>query len=302
MAIEVTYFSDPGCPWAYSVSPALTVLRWRYGDQLDWRLVTIGLTEDAEQYVQRGYTPVRSARTYMWFRRYGMPFATEPRPRMVATAPACRAIVATRLDFPGREFEVFRALQFAWFTTPLVLDEPDQIASALRAVRDLDVDAVISRLGDRDVADAYEHDRAEARAAAGSATELQGKAAATDGPIRYTAPSLVFSRDGTRLEAGGFQTIEAYDVLVANLDPSLARVGAPDDLLPVLERFPQGLTTQEVAAVMARGNLDPDRDASESALVELVANGAARRTPLGDDALWSPRAPVAMAAPVPQAA
>ena len=302
MAIEATYFSDPGCPWAYSVNPALTVLRWRYGDQLAWRLVTIGLTEHAEQYVQRGYTPVRSARTYMWFRRYGMPFATEPRPRMVATAPACRAIVATRLDFPGREFEVFRAPQFAWFTTPLVLDEPDQIAIALRTVRDLDTAAVIARLGDRDVAEAYERDRAEARAAAGSATELQGKAAATDGPVRYTAPSLIFSRDGARLEAGGFQTIEAYDVLVANLDPSLSRAAASDDLLPVLERFPQGLTTQEVAAVMARGNLDPDRDAAESALVELVASGAALRTPLGDDALWSPRAPVAAAAPVQQAA
>ena len=302
MAIQITYFSDPGCPWAYSVNPALTVLRWRYGDQLAWRLVTIGLTEHAEQYVKRGYTPVRSARTYMWFRRYGMPFATEPRPRMVATAPACRAIVATRLDFPGRELEVFRALQFAWFTTPLVLDEPDQIAIALRAVRELDVDTVISRHGDPDVAEAYERDRAEARAAEGSATELQGKAAATDGPVRYTAPSLIFSRDGARLEAGGFQTIEAYDVLVANLDPALSRAEAPEELLPVLQRFPQGLTTQEVAAVMARGNLEPDRDAAESALVELVASGAAQRTPLGDDALWSPRAPVAAAAPVSQAA
>ena len=91
-------------------------------------------------------------------------------------------------------------------------------------------------------------------------------------------------------------------MLVANLDPALSRAEAPEELLPVLQRFPQGLTTQEVAAVMARGNLEPDRDAAESALVELVASGAAQRTPLGDDALWSPRAPVAAAAPVSQAA
>ncbi len=302
MAIEVTYFSDPGCPWAYSVNPALTVLRWRYGDQLDWSLVTIGLTEHAEQYVKRGYTPVRSAHTYMWFRRYGMPFATEPRPRMVATAPACRAIVATRLTFPGREFEVFRALQFGWFTTPLVLDEPDQIAIALRRVSGLDVDAVIARSNDPDVMDGYQTDRAAARMAAGSPTELQGKAAATDGPVRYTAPSVIFTANGRHLEAGGFQTIEAYDVLVANLDPTLVRTAPPDDLLPVLERFPYGLTTQEVAAVMARRNLEPDRAAAESALVELVASGVASRTALGDDALWSPRAHEAAAAPVPRAA
>src|SRR4029453_17713331 len=150
MAIEVTYFSDPGCPWAYSVNPALATLRWRYGDQLDWRLITIGLTERAEQYVERGYTPARSALGYMWFRRYGMPFATEPRPRMVATAPACRTIVATRIDHPGREFDVFRALQFGWFTAPLVMDEPEGLAIALRRVPDLDVDSLLARIDDAD--------------------------------------------------------------------------------------------------------------------------------------------------------
>ena len=45
--------------------------------------------------------------------------------------------------------------------------------------------------------------------------------------MRYSAPSLIFtagagSAGERRLEAGGFQTIEAYDVLIANLDPSLA--------------------------------------------------------------------------------
>ncbi|MEA2377045.1 MAG: hypothetical protein QOD13_952, partial [Thermoleophilaceae bacterium] len=31
--IDVTHFTDPGCPWAYSAWPAHTTLRWRYGDQ-----------------------------------------------------------------------------------------------------------------------------------------------------------------------------------------------------------------------------------------------------------------------------
>src|ERR1039458_9145114 len=95
--ISITHFSDPGCPWAYSASPALAVLRWRYGDQLDWRLVTIGLAEDAERYLEHGYTPTRMAVGNMRFRRYGMPFVCEPRARVAATARACRAIVATRL-------------------------------------------------------------------------------------------------------------------------------------------------------------------------------------------------------------
>ena len=37
MAIAVTHFTDPGCPWAYSARPAHAVLRWRYGDALQWR-------------------------------------------------------------------------------------------------------------------------------------------------------------------------------------------------------------------------------------------------------------------------
>src|SRR5207244_4278750 len=50
VAIEVTHITDPGCPWAYSARPAHAALRFRYGDALTWRLVFIGLTEEASQY------------------------------------------------------------------------------------------------------------------------------------------------------------------------------------------------------------------------------------------------------------
>jgi protein-disulfide isomerase-like protein with CxxC motif len=286
MAIAATLFSDPGCPWAYSASPALSVLRWRYGDQLDWRLVAIGLTEDAQRYVDRGYTPVRMARGYRRFRRYGMPFTTEPRPRVAATGRACRAIVATRLLDPAREIDVYRALQFGWFTTPLVLDADDDLAEALTRVPGLDVRAVTDALDSDEVREAYDADRELTRTAEGSPTHFQGKAANTDGPVRYTAPSLVLQSNGTRLEAGGFQPVEAYDVIVANLDPTLEREPPPDSPLAALQRFGHGLVTQEVAAIMAHNNEAPDRAAAEDALIELVGEGTARRVVLGDDALW----------------
>ena len=54
--VSATLHTDPGCPWAYSALPALRVLDWRYGDQIDWRLVVIGLAETSDQYVARGYT------------------------------------------------------------------------------------------------------------------------------------------------------------------------------------------------------------------------------------------------------
>jgi hypothetical protein len=98
---------------------------------------------------------------------------------------------------------------------------------------------------------------------------------------------VVFERDGRHMVAGGFQPVEAYDVLVANLDPTLDRREPPETPQPLLEHFPAGLTTQEVAALMARGNEPPDRVAAEGALIGLAADGQARRWPLGDDAVWT---------------
>ena len=284
--IRVDCFSDPGCPWGYSANPALTVLHWRYGDQLDWRLVVIGLTESGRQYEQRGYTPLMMAHGNRRFRRFGMPFRIQPRERVLGTGRACRAIVATRRTAPGREWAAYRALQFAWFNTTLALDEDEGIAAALRTVTDLDVPAVMAGIDSDAVHSAYEADRADARRAEGSPTEFQGKAARTDGPVRYTAPSLVFCRDGRRLEAGGFQPVEAYDVLIANLDPTLARRGPVEDVAEALDYFSDGLTTQEVAELMRAGNDPVDRDAAEAALIELAAAGGVERTTLGDDALW----------------
>ena len=97
---------------------------------------------------------------------------------------------------------------------------------------------------------------------------------------------LQLEREQQRLVAGGWQPIEAYDVLVVNLDPSLDRRAAPDDPAPLLEEFPDGLTTQEVAHLLVRGTEAPDRAAAEAKLLELVADGRVARTPLGDDALW----------------
>jgi 2-hydroxychromene-2-carboxylate isomerase len=284
--INTTLFTDPACPWAYSEIPALRVIDWRYGSQLDWRLVMIGLTESAQQYVDRGYTTLRSARSQAAFRRYGMPFSPRPKARISATARACRAIESARLIEPGSEWAALRALQLMQFTTPLVLDDDEAVARVVAAATGHDPDAIRAALDSAETTEAYERDRAEARTAAGSAAELQGKTASTDGSVRFTASSVTFERDGVRLVAGGFQPVAAYDVLIANLDPSLERRGAPEDPAELLAEYPPGLTTQEIAALLAEGNDAPDRTAAETAMLELVFDGRAERIGLGDDAIW----------------
>ena len=286
----VVHFTDPGCPWAYSASPAMAVLRWRYGAQIDWRLVVIGLAESHEQYEARGYSPAASAQGRLGFRRFGMPLAPAVRRRLMGTARGCRAIVATRLLHPDREHAVFRALQFGWFTTDALMDTVEGIEAALRGVEGIDTGAVLAAIESDAVTDAYEADRAEARTAAGTPTEWQGKAAATDGPVRYTAPSLVFHHGDRCLEAGGFQAIEAYEVCLANLDTSLERRPPAESAVAAVAAFPDGLTTQEVAAIRAHDLAPLDRDGAERELLAAMGDGTVRRRQLGDDALWRPAA------------
>ena len=286
--IDVTLYTDAACPWAYSANPALRVLEWRYGDQLSWRLVLIGLRDEVSEAARTTFDPARSVHGHMAFRRrYGMPFGLVPKERPAATGRGCRAVVAGRLLDPGSEWRVLRALQLANFTTPLLLDDDELIRDALRTLPGIDADAIVDHLDDDEVAEAYERDRAETRAAAGSAAEAQGKTSTSDGPVRFTAPSLVFEQDGRRLVAGGWQPILAYDTLLANLDPGLRRTPAPENPVPLLERFPDGLTTAEIAALLADGP-DPiaDLEGAERALLQLVADGDAIRVPLGQDAIW----------------
>jgi 2-hydroxychromene-2-carboxylate isomerase len=298
--MQLAHFSDPGCPWAWSAGPALAVLHWRYGDQLEWRHVMIGLSETADQYARRGMTGERMARNYRSFRRRGMPFATAPRERPHATWPMCRVVVAARRLAPEREWAVFRALQFAQFTSTLRLDDPEDIVRALAWVPGIDAAALVAVSTEPETEELFAADRALARSAAGGPTEFQGRSATTrDGEVRFTAPSVVFTTDdGRSLEAGGFQPLEAYDVCIANLDPTLARREPAEDVEEVLAAFPDGLTTFEIAAVMAPHLQPPDREVAEDALIAAVATGGAERRAFGNDALWTPagRAATALAA------
>jgi 2-hydroxychromene-2-carboxylate isomerase len=284
VVIRATLFTDPACPWGYSASPAHRVLEWRYGDQIESRLVMIGLRDEPNA---TGWDAGRSAARLAEFRRrYGMPFGLVPKARPAATGRGCRAVVAARLLEPGSEWRALRALYFGQFTTPLLLDDDDMIREALTDAG-LDGHAIVDRLDDPAVAEAYERDRAEARQAAGTAAEAQDKTSTSDGPVRFTAPSIVFEQDGRRLVAGGWQPVLAYDVLIANLDPTLARTPPPETPEPLLARFPDGLSTAEVAALLARGpDYVADFEEAERLLVELVAAGGATRIPLGQDALW----------------
>ena len=82
--------------------------------------------------------------------------------------------------------------------------------------------------------------------------------------------------------------MEAYDVIVANLDPSGSRRAVPDDRPEVvLREFPLGLSTQEVAEVLRTDIERPlNREAAAQSLIRAVGRGTVAVEPLGDDGLW----------------
>lgn len=119
-------------------------------------------------------------------RRFAMPFSFERKPRMAGTARACRAVIVARELDAGLGEEALRALQFLQFTTAGLLDEDNDLRVAL--------------------VELYERDRSLARSADGSPTHAQGRFSTSDGPVRYTAPSVIFEHEnGSRAEVGGFQ-------------------------------------------------------------------------------------------------
>jgi protein-disulfide isomerase-like protein with CxxC motif len=286
--IDATLYTDAGCPWAYSANPALRVLEWRFREQLRWRLVMIGLREEPSESAIRTFDGERAlARWRVFEERYGMPFGTTAKSRAAGTGRGCRAVVAAGMLESGSEWTVFRALQFANFTSSLYLDDAQSIRDALGSVPGVDADAIAVRLDDVDVLEEYERHRVDARSAGGTPAEAQDKTATSDRLVRFTAPSIEFRRGDDTAVAGGWQPLLAYDTLLANFAPGLERTPPPESPAPLLEHFGYGLTTAEVALLLADGSDPiPNPVRAEAMLSGLVDHGTATRRPLGRSWYW----------------
>jgi predicted DsbA family dithiol-disulfide isomerase len=246
----ITEFTDPGCPWAYSAEPFRRRLSWLYGDRIEWRARMVGLAESPDEYVDRGFTPDVQAKAFASIaREHGMPIDTSERARMAATIPACRAIVAARLHAPDRMRRLLRRLRVRTFAGEL-LDEPGTIANA---ARDAGIDPTdLQRwMAGADVEAALREDMAAAREPQPAAHVLDHKLANWSGGRRYTCPSYEIVRvsDGVRIAVPGFQPWAVYDVITANLVPTVDRRDPPQNVEDVLRWTGTPLATKEVAVV-----------------------------------------------------
>lgn len=252
--LRIDHFTDPACPWAFSAEPDLLALDQLYGDQLEWHTRLVVLSERPGDSEAKGMTlELLMMGDERLGSLYGMPINAARRPHMLVAKPVDMLVKAAQLAEPEKADAVLRALRVAWQTDHRPVDDPE-VGLSVAAEAGADRAKLSAQLELSETAEALAEDMRAARtplpAAAGP---LDHKLGGPPEERRYTCPSLVVTRlDGTAepLAAPGFQSLGAYEVVLANLAPELTRKAPPTDPLEVLQRAGWPLATVEVARVM----------------------------------------------------
>ena len=272
MALAITLFTDPACPFAFSAEPQRLRLRWHYGEGLEWTTRMIILTrEPGEAEGLAGGAPGLQ-------RKFGMPIEPSPYSRPSSSEPACRAVVAARLNAPERAEALLRALRVRRMAGGLI-DDP-MLIEAAAGDAGIDPGELAVWAASEETEAALEADAAAARSPAPAARALDHKLGGPREERRYTAPSYEFGGGdgpgGGTIVVPGFTPVEAYEVAVANLAPELERRPAPDDVGELLDWAPYPLATVEVMAITGLGEA-----AARAALAR-----AGEPIPSGADFYW----------------
>jgi hypothetical protein len=268
--VQITLFTDPACPFAFSAEPVRLALRWRYGDGLQWRLRMIVLTlepgEDAK--LAEGAPGLQ--------RRYGMPIAPHPYPRRFSSEPACRAVVAVReYDGEAAAARLLRGLRVRAMAGGL-LDEQPLIRSAATEAGIYPTDLRQWTASARTDA-ALRADIAAARDPSPGARALDHKLGGPRSQRRYTAPSYELSDGERSISVPGFNPADVYEAAIANLAPALPRRDPPADVTELLRWAEVPLATAEIVAIMQR---------PEPEVRDALAQVATPR-PTGADMYWT---------------
>jgi 2-hydroxychromene-2-carboxylate isomerase len=272
MRLEITHFTDPACPFAFSAEPVRYRLRWHYGDQLAWRtrMIVLTLEPGEAERLAEGAPNLQ--------RRYGMPIDPAPYPRPASSEPACRAVVAARIHAPDKADALLRRLRVRTMLGGL-LDDPELIAAAARDAA-LDPAELARWCAEDDVEAALQADIDAARSPTRAARALDHKLGGPRDHRRYTAPSYEIARAGDPASLQtlpGFNPVEAYESLIANLTPELDRRAKPDNVEAVLSWAGEPLATSEVALIARIDHAEAHRELDE----------VATPIPAGADFYWT---------------
>ena len=276
--VNVTIYTDPGCPFGFNAQRQEAQLVWHYGHGLDITRRMIVLTDKSTSFEERGLSRDMVAGHAKHLRStYGMPMQTDPPERLAATIGACRAYVAARVNDPSRADLLLRALRRRAFSEGRPLDDRETIHDAGSEVG-IEPDVLDRWMADDDVERALREDMAATRAPLPEALALAHRLSKSDGGWRYSTASAVFERGDRRVVMAGFQPFAVYEVAMANVAPDVERRPPPQSVDEVLSWATYPLATAEVGELLGVG-LDKARE-------QLQAAGAALDSVAGDG-YWS---------------
>jgi predicted DsbA family dithiol-disulfide isomerase len=280
-AVLIRHFTDPSCPWAFSAERQRLRLLWLYGEQIEWQLHVVVLSETTPE----EFTPERLSSAYRRLAlMYGMPIDWSERIRVAPSIHACRAVVATRLRWPEREAAMLRRLRVLNFAGEL-LDDSDTLEHAAEQAG-LPVAELAEWAAAPEVEEALRADMKAARSPSPASRAQDYKLGGPAEERRYTCPSYELVRatpppadwpTAQRVDLPGFRPVEAYEAAIANLAPELTRRPDPGSVEEVLAWAGVPLATAEVAAVCDLEAADVRGDLAR----------AARFEPVGIDGYWS---------------
>lgn len=275
-SVEITTFTDPNCPWAFTAEASRLALRWTYGDQLLWRRAYVVISEHVGQSEADGFTPEIEAREDADIaERFGMPLSLNPRPRITTSLKPALAAVAARGMGPEAEERLLRAFWVRGRSAGELIDEQAPLEAAISDA-DLDPETVTARMSRNDVKAELRAEMAAARRPAAAARQLRHKLGGGGG--RYSSPTWAIGRPGKpAVIAPGFQPLAVYETLVANTAPELQRRDPPKSVGAVLDWAALPLATGEVAAVCARPIADIRAELERAALFHAI----------GADGFWT---------------
>ena len=281
--VLIRHFTDPSCPFAFSAERQRLRLLWLYGEQIEWQLHMVVLSEEPPD-----VAPEQAAEGHRRLAlQYGMPIDWRVRRTVGASIHACRAVVAVRLRWPEREAAMLRRLRVLYFAGEPIDDSDTFELAASQA--GLPVRELAAWAAAPEVEAELRADMEAARSPSPASRAQDYKLGGPEERRRYTCPSYELVRrtpppadweTAGRVDLPGYRPVEAYETAIANLAPELDRRADLGSVAGVLEWAGIPLATAEVAAVCDR----------EVADVRPELARVARFEPVGSDGYWSPRA------------
>jgi putative protein-disulfide isomerase len=163
MAVEVRYYTDPACPWSWSLEPTVRRLMTEFGDGLTWTYVMGGLARNfGGDGDRQGFYSRQISHWLNVAEEGGMPL--DPRlwteGPLASSYPACMAVKAAAEQ--GDAYRYLRELREGIFCFRRKLDTTEALVEAARPAG-LPVDRFRVALGSNAIVEAFGEDLEDLR-------------------------------------------------------------------------------------------------------------------------------------------